>query len=96
MRREAVVAHHRLASSVEPMQVAGAAALGDEAPARLQRGEQTRKQAIVIADPVKRRRAEHRVSNGLEWQRCRVSPHEADVKWEGGDQVPSRRREHVL
>jgi hypothetical protein len=93
---ETRVVHQRLASPVKPFQVAGSAALGDEPSAWLQRGEQARKQPIVIAHPVQRRRAEDGVGDASEWQRRRVSADERDSGREGGQQVTSRRREHVL
>jgi len=46
--------------------VAGAAALGDEPPAGLQRRVQPREQAVVVGDPVERRGREDRVDGAVE------------------------------
>lgn len=70
----------------DAVDVARAAELRDEAPARCQRAVQGREEPQVVVDPVQRRRAEDRVHGGIE----RKPP---QVGLDEGDAIPVPRRE---
>jgi hypothetical protein len=71
---------NRLGVPAQHVDVALSPALRDELPARAQRGVQAREQAIVIGDPVKRRRRQDRVDRLLQLDLQQVSHAHVDAR----------------
>src|SRR4030095_16195730 len=75
---EARVAHQRRGAMVKASNIRAAATLGNDSPARLQRGVEAAKKLGMVANPVKCRGAEYRVSNRAHGQRRGIRHDELD------------------